>query len=84
MLYHLFALLGVGFHKFGPDFCEIILSVVDLFLFGIVFERGVGFCMAFGMFLHFTVSLDFVAFPEIAHGFDTSHELLSFVKIVGL
>jgi hypothetical protein len=57
---------------------------VDLFIFGVVFEGGIGLSMAFGMFLHFAVSLDFVAFPEIAHRFNTSHELLSFVKIVGL
>ena len=84
MFYHSLALEGVGFEELGLDFGEILLSVVDLFVFGIVFEGGVGLLVAFGEFLHFAVGVDFVAFPEIAHGFNAGHELFAFMKVVCL
>jgi hypothetical protein len=55
-----------------------------LLLFGVVFEGGVGLVVTFGVFLHFAVRVYLVAFPEIAHAFNASHELLSLVVIVSL
>ncbi len=55
-----------------------------MLLFGVVFEGGVGLVVAFGVFLHFAVRVYLVAFPEISHAFNASHELLSLVVIVSL
>ena len=60
------------------------MSVVDLLLFGVVFEGGVGLVVAFGEFLHFAVWVYLVAFPKTTHTLNAGHELLPLVVVISL
>ena len=70
--------------EFRLNFNEILLSVLDLFLFGIVFERWVRLVIAFGEFLYFGVLVDFVAFSKRTHALYSGQEFLTFMIIVSL